>query len=317
MNKKAFICALQATSGKTVFCKKKKERRVMKICNLYKVMGVMSLLSLFSCAKDDPHNTPHPDKGAVQVTADWSGRSTEAPVPGSYTLCIGEESQVVTAETNTFRSLLAPGSYRLLVYNIPEGISVTGHTATVDTEADGTLTPQPGYLFSATSELNVIADDTLKATLTMQQYTRSLVLALELAEGDKERIAGTAARLTGIANSLDLVTGEQTDGQTGKTVVPEFKFSTLAPAEDKPALTTTLRLVGVVKDEQQILTLDVTLTDGTVHTITTNLTEALKNLGDNVEALVLDAALNLPTSANASATITEWKEVNNGNITIH
>lgn len=279
----------------------------------------LATLQLTGCAKDDRHNTPHPDRGAVRITTDWSERSSDASVPGSHTLRIGAESQEVTAETNTFKSLLAPGSYRLLAYNTPEGVSITGNTATVDTKDDGTLTPQPGYLFSATKELDVEADDTLKVTLPMQQHIRSLTLTLELAEGDKERIAGTTATLTGIAHSLDLTTGEQNAGQTGRTVAPEFKLSTVTPtrAEGKPALAALLRLMGVITGERQTLTLTVSLKDGSVQTLVTDLTDLLKGFGGTMEALRLDALLNLPVAGDMGGTITGWKEVDNGDISIH
>ena len=279
----------------------------------------LATLQLTGCAKDDRHNTPHPDRGAVRITTDWSGRSSDASVPGSHTLRIGEESQEVTGETNTFKSLLAPGSYRLLAYNTPEGVSITGNTATVDTKDDGTLTPQPGYLFSATKELDVEADDTLKVTLPMQQHIRSLTLTLELAEGDRERIAGTTATLTGIAYSLDLTTGEQTTGQMGQTVSPEFKLSTVTPtrAEGKPALAALLRLMGVITGERQTLTLTVSLKDGSVQTLVTDLTDLLKGFGGTMEDLRLEALLNLPTEGDMGGTITGWKEVDNGDITIH
>lgn len=287
------------------------------ICKLLIFAAVCQ--SFGSCVKDDLYNTPHPEKGAVRVTTDWTGRSSDASVLGSHTLRIGEESQEMTAETNTFKSLLAPGNYRLLVYNTPEGISVSRNTATVDTKDDGTLTPQPGYLFSAGKELDVAADDTLKLTLPMQQHIRSLTLILELAEGDKERITGTTATLTGIAHSLDLTTGEQTIGQTGRTVAPEFKFSTVTPtrAEGKLVLATMLRLMGVITGERQTLTLTVSLTDGSVQTLVTDLTNLLKDFGGAMEALRLDALLNLPTAGSIGGTITGWKEVDNGNIILH
>lgn len=305
---------------KRVIHKTVRGNRKINLSGICKLLIFAAVCQSFgSCVKDDLHNTPHPDKGAVRVTTDWSGRSSEASVPGSHTLRIGEESQEVTAETNTFNSLLAPGSYRLLAYNTPEGISVTGNTATVDTKDDGTLTPQPGVLFSAAKELDVMADDTLKVTLPMQQHIRSLTLTLELAEGDKERISETTATLTGIAHSLDLTTGEQTAGQTGRTIAPEFRFSTVTPtrAEGKPALAAMLRLMGVVTGERQTLTLTVTLTDGSVQTFVTDLTDLLKDFGGTMEALRLDALLNLPTAGSMNGTITGWKEVDNGNITIH
>lgn len=280
---------------KTAIHKMIRGNRKINLSGICKLLIFAAVCQSFgSCVKDDLHNTPHPDKGAVRVTTDWTGRSEEAVQPENYLLRIGEESQEVTAETNTFKSLLAPGTYRLLAYNTPEGVSVTGNTATVDTKDDGTLTPQPGYLFSAGKELDVAADDTLKITLPMQQYIRCLTLTLQLAEGDKERIAGTAATLTGIAHSLDLTTGEQTAGQTGRTVAPEFRFGTVT------------------------LTLAVTLTDGSVQTIRTDLTEMLKDFGGtDRKPLTLDALLNLPTASSMGGTITGWTEVDNGDITIH
>ena len=306
---------------KTAIHKMIRGNRKINLSGICKLLIFAAVCQSFgSCVKDDLHNTPHPDKGAVRVTTDWTGRSEEAVQPENYLLRIGEESQEVTAETNTFKSLLAPGTYRLLAYNTPEGGSVTGNTATVDTKDDGTLTPQPGYLFSAGKELDVAADDTLKITLPMQQYIRCLTLTLQLAEGDKERIAGTAATLTGIAHSLDLTTCEQTAGQTGRTVAPEFRFGTVTPtrAEGKPALAAMLRLMGVITSERQTLTLAVTLTDGSVQTIRTDLTEMLKDFGGtDRKPLTLDALLNLPTASSMGGTITGWTEVDNGDITIH
>ena len=305
---------------KTVIHKTVRGNRKINLSGICKLLIFAAVCQSFGgCVKDDLHNTPHPDKGAVRVTTDWTGRSEEAVQPENYLLRIGEESQQVTAETNAFKSLLIPGSYRLLAYTTPEGISVTGNTATVDAKDDGTLTPQPGYLFSAGKELDVAADDTLKITLPMRQHIRCLTLTLELAEGDKERIASTTATLTGIAHSLDLTTGTQTAGQTGRTVAPEFKFSTVTPtrAEGKPALAAMLRLIGVVTGERQTLTLTVTLTDGSVQTLVTDLTDLLKDFGGTMEALRLDALLNLPTAGSMGGTITGWKEVDNGNITIH
>lgn len=76
--------------------------------------------------------------------------------------------------------------------------------------------------------------------------------------------------------------------------------------------------MGVTTGEQQLLTLEITLTGGDVHTVTTDLTEILKDFrtGD-MEPLTLDAALSLPTEAEIGATITPWKEVNNGDINVN
>ncbi|MCS2762739.1 hypothetical protein NXV13_19705 [Bacteroides ovatus] len=71
--------------------------------------------------KDDLYDTPHPDRGAVVVTTDWSGKSTEADIPQAYTLRIGGREQNVSAATNVFDALLAPGGYGTDGVQLPGG----------------------------------------------------------------------------------------------------------------------------------------------------------------------------------------------------
>ena len=94
-----------------------------------------------ACVKDDLHNTPHPDKGAVKVTTDWTGRSSDAILPDSYVLRTGGNEQTVSGETNAVNTLFDPGQQELLVYHRTEGITIDGNIATVNTRADGTLEP--------------------------------------------------------------------------------------------------------------------------------------------------------------------------------
>ena len=42
------------------------------------LIGAVTILT--SCVKDDLYDTPHPDRGAVVVTTDWSGKSTESDI---------------------------------------------------------------------------------------------------------------------------------------------------------------------------------------------------------------------------------------------
>ena len=45
-----------------------------KAYTLLYLIGAVAILT--SCVKDDLYDTPHPDRGAVVVTTDWSGKST-------------------------------------------------------------------------------------------------------------------------------------------------------------------------------------------------------------------------------------------------
>ena len=51
----------------------------------------------------------------------------------------------MSAATNVFDALLAPGGYGLTVYNSPEGISIDGNKATVNpVDLTGAIEPHPG-----------------------------------------------------------------------------------------------------------------------------------------------------------------------------
>ena len=273
----------------------------------------LALSQLAGCVKDDLYNTPHPDKGAVQVTTDWTGRSSDALLPDSYILRIGSGEQTVSGETNVFKPLFLPGTQSLLVYHQPEGITINGTTATVNTLADGTLTPMPGFLFSAAKELAIQKDDTLKVTVPMMQRIRTLKLNLMLNPGDGQRIAGTSATLTGIAPAVDMATDATLPDNSRRAT-----DNGMSRATGIPILAAELHLLGIAVSATQQLTLTVTLTDGTVQAIATDLTDALKDFsGGKLEPLQLDATLTLPSEAGFSATIGEWNVVNNGDITVN
>ena len=61
----------------------------MKNNKVYLIMyGAISLLWLVSCVKDDLHNTPHPDKGAVALSIDWTATEEGVVKPGSFSTCV-------------------------------------------------------------------------------------------------------------------------------------------------------------------------------------------------------------------------------------
>lgn len=268
---------------------------------------------LTGCVKDDLYNTPHPATGAVRVHTDWSGASPDAVLPQTYVLRIGEHEQTVNGTDNAFNALFEPGSHDLLVCHQADGITIDRNTATVNTLTGGTLEPLPGYLFSAVQELSIVKDDTLRVTVKMEQRIRRLTLTLKLNPGDEERIASTSATLTGIASAIDLRDGAITS-TAGKTAAPVFVIGTDHPdmrSAGTPVLVATLRLVGVMSAERQMLTLSITLTDGYVHAFTTDLSAMLANFstGADMNPLSLDATLELPTAGDFSGgTISGWEQ---------
>ncbi|MEG0808335.1 MAG: FimB/Mfa2 family fimbrial subunit [Alistipes sp.] len=289
----------------------------MKTSYKYGLTLVGICLLLTACVKNDLFNTPHPTQGAVTITTDWSAASADATQPTEYTLHIGTQSQRATGRTNTFKALLDPGKYDLLVHNNPNGLTISGTQATVNQLSDGSLTLLPDFVFSAATPLMVTNDDTLRVDAKMVQNIRTLTLVLNLDPGDQLRIASTTATLSGIASKIDLTSATVDASGDGSNVKPTFTLRPATHASALYVLSATMRLAGVTNSAPQHLYIMVTMNNGTTHAIETNLTEALKAFGQATSPLTLDAKIELPATGDFGATITDWNVVEGGNIDIH
>lgn len=278
---------------------KKKSAVICLIC----VICVPWMLA--SCVKDELYNTPHPDKGVVSASVDYP-QGTE----DDYTVEVDGQP---LDEGDNASNPLTPGEHTVLVYNTPEGFTVTDGIAYVE-RVDGTraltdlIDPLPETLYSGTKTVTVVADDTLHVDLDILQRTRDLRLELTVTEGDPERIAAITGTLSGVAGAYDL-RSETLHGKAVSTA-PAFTRS-----GDK--IEADLRLLGT-KGEAQTLTLTLTFTDGLTQTTESDLTEALAGFGsDMTEPFTLTAGLCTPMEAGFSASITDWEVVDGGHVDIH
>lgn len=267
------------------------------------------LMLLSSCVKHDIYNTEHPDKGALVVTADFSNRSSDANVPASYIIKVGDVEQTVSGTTNVFNKLLDPMTYNLLVYNQPEGITVNGTVATVNSvqtksRASGyEIEATPDYLFGAYRQVTIAEDDTTWVTVTMKQYVKLLNITLKVKSGDYDRIAKVECTLNGIVTSVDLATGILGESSA-------FVSNDMDVADDY--LTTLFRILGVNTSDKQILSVKITYTNGDEDVIESDISDVIDN--DN-SVININGNLNLPSEAGISATIDGWQQVNGDEIT--
>lgn len=278
---------------------KKKSAVICLIC----VICVPWMLA--SCVKDELYNTPHPDKGVVSVSVDYP-QGTE----DDYTV---EVDGKPLDEGDNASNPLTPGEHTVLVYNTPEGFTVTDGIAYVE-RVDGTraltdlIDPLPETLYSGTKTVTVVADDTLHVDLDILQRTRDLRLELTVTEGDPERIAAITGTLSGVAGAYDL-RNETLYGEAVSTA-PVF-------TRNGDKVEADLRLLGIMGD-RQTLTLVLTFTDGLTQTTESDLTEALAGFGsDMTEPFTLTAGLRTPMEAGFSASITDWEVVDGGHVDIH
>ncbi len=108
---------------------------------------VLSVLLLASCAEDEPHRTPHPDRGVVSVSVDFpQGAGDE----DGYTVEVDGQP---LDEGDNDSAPLTPGEHTVLVHNTPSGFTVTDGIAYVE-RVDGTraltdlIVPLPEVLYS-------------------------------------------------------------------------------------------------------------------------------------------------------------------------
>ena len=265
--------------------------------------AVLAAILLASRVKDELYNTPHPDSGAVVVTADWRDRNSDADIPQAYILSMDGQEQEVSKETNVLNRLLSAGKYTLAAYNKPDQVTVANNTASVNATSAKHINPMPGYLFASVQDINVVADDTLRVTARMKQLIRRLNLELTATEGDYSRVQSATATLSGVASVADMATGERS---AAAQVTNTFR-------QDGNKFTLFFRLLGIVTTEAQTLTVDITFNNGDTQQIVSDVTESMKNFNNEAEPIKLKGNLLLPVEATVTgATITGWNEVDGG-----
>lgn len=280
---------------------KKKSAVICLIC----VICVPWLLA--SCVKDELHNTPHPDQGVVSVSVDYPQGAEE----DDYTVEV--DGKPLDGGDNASNPL-TPGEHTVLVYNTPEGFTVTDGIAYVE-RVDGTraltdlVDPLPEMLYSGTKTVTVVADDTLHLNLSVAQRTRDLRLELTVTEGDPERIAAITGTLSGVAGAYDL---------RSETLYGEAVSTAPAFIRNGDKIEADLRLLGTM-GEAQVLTLRLSFLNGNPQDITieSDLTEQLAGFNLGTGTITLDGELHTPTEAGVEAAIIDWKVVDGGNVEAH
>lgn len=221
----------------------------------YIVISCLSALVLASCVKDDLYNTPHPDKGALVVTADFSERTEGNAIPDTYVFSVdGKTCDANSAEPFYYPELLPAGVHKLVAYNEPAGMSFTDNVVSVDVLQDGTIEPLPQYLYSYSGSVEAVVDDTVRVTMPMEQRVRDLYLRFNITEGDVARLASVNGTISGAAGAFDVAGGTVTG--TAVEVVPDFVV-------DGNSVDAHVRLLGII-GSKQTLSLNIVFTDGRV-----------------------------------------------------
>ena len=272
-------------------------------CIISHALAAAFIFLLSSCSKDE-YNTPHPDKGVIAVNINHPQGAEE----DDYTV---EVDGKPLDEGDNASNPLTPGEHTVLVYNTPEGFTVTDGIAYVE-RVDGTraltdlIDPLPETLYSGTKTVTVVADDTLHLDLSVAQRTRDLRLELTVTEGDPERIAAITGTLSGVAGAYDL---------RSETLYGDAVSTAPAFTRNGDKIEADLRLLGTM-GEAQVLTLRLSFLNGNPQDITieSDLTEQLAGFNLGTGTITLDGELHTPTEAGVEAAIIDWEKIDGGGV---
>lgn len=274
----------------------------MKARHIY-IIG-MAALTLTGCVKDELFDTPHPGKGSITVTADWSARGEGIATPESWNLSMGDYHGTETTATHAPDHLFEPGSYSLVAWNPATDISVSGTTASVTSTADGCISGDPGWLFTSVQEVTIEADRDHAFTAAMQQQVRQLTLTIRFTGDAAERVEGISGRLSGVAGTMDFAS----DTYSAPSDVA-LNFTKITQGENAGVWTATVRLLGITGESQQ-LTGGITYAGDNLPStpIASDMTAQLAGFNDNKTVpLGLACDLETPTQAGVTATIIDWE----------
>ncbi len=276
------------------------------------ILALALLLTLGGCVKDELHDTPHPDTGGIAVTADWTQRGEGVDIPAEWTVTMGGYTGTETGATHSPDYLFKPGSYTLAACNTPDGITISGTTATVDAADGGFIANTPGWLFTSVQEVAIEADTDYSLTAVMHQQVRELTLVIEPAGDATDRIESIEGTLSGAAGTLDFATGTHgTPSELG------LHFTKITSGDDAGKWTATVRLLGIAGDAQR-LTATLTYTDGNPAdtSLDSDLTAALDgfNNGKTVPLTLGGTIAETPGEAGFTGEITGWETVDGGNV---
>lgn len=291
----------------------------MKNSIKHSLIATTVLLFLAGCDPKDPiYNTPHPEKGTLTLTTDWSGIGEGLTMPESYTVVAAGYTGTLSGNVNKLDYLFDPSEIRVSVYNTAEHISINGMTATVATASGNVvgvgsfIQNTPGWLFTSTTEMMIEKDKEHFHTAVMQQQVRELTLIVEPTGETTDKIESITGTLSGVASSLNFA-----DGTHAAPANVAMTFSKITSGTDAGKWSATVRLLGTAGAEQQLAaTIAFTGGNPTPIQLDSDLTTALATFNDDKrKPLTLGGSVvETPTGAGFGATIDDWTAVDGGDI---
>ncbi len=289
-------------------------------------------VALSGCYETAIYTTDHPSESqvSVEVTIPTDQSSGDAVAESLTIIFNGEE--YTTDENGSFDpGLLDPGTYTYYTYNDPatESGDDSKSTITYDSatdmviasvptvDSDGNLATDPDQLYFAQSTITLTEDTQNISSTEMEQLIGQLDFRLALDGEAISRLTEINVELNGVAQQWDCVANVPYGSSA--TVQPELSLSSNASAgmtrsdEVLYYLEGTVSILGVVTDDEQILTVALSYDDDNPgsHTYQSNISEQLADFNDDKStSTTLENTVATPTETNPSGSIGDWTTTN-------
>ncbi|MDR0835578.1 MAG: hypothetical protein LBN11_03225 [Tannerella sp.] len=235
------------------------------------ILIAIAILAFTGCEKED-FLTSHPDEGGVVLTADWSDLKT--PPQTFQARVISSSGSIRDFENLQGASnslVVEPGEAVVYVFNKTDNIAVTENKAKVSESLFGGISSEPGTFYSDSKTVTTEKDRDTHLTATMKQQTGDLKLSLAIMPAEMiGRVHQVKAVMEGVSSELNLLTNELSATSFISTTLTKSSFYASA----------NLRLLGFNTFTKQNLKLEVTLDNGDVVSVTSDVTQFLTGFND-------------------------------------
>lgn len=267
-------------------------------------------MTLLGCYKSEIYDTPSPEKGTLELTIEWTNLHAGDNQPSKYIVLHNSKEYSYANPSNILTELEPNERDEFLVYNLPNGMRVTDGIATLGeaTRALAAPDPKPEHIYYGLGKVDLIKDFVAKLTITTKRGTAPLILKLDYEKNEVENIKSVKVELSGIATKRNLLTDVLSDAAVFTL------FPTLSPKAEELVLN--YNIFGTVGDKQE-LKITFTTASGQTKVVTSNIGTQLVEFNSAMKPLTLTGNMHLPTDVEAVGSISDWNEVNNGNIEVN
>jgi hypothetical protein len=294
----------------------------MKTNKQFLLLGLLPVLFFLQMGCTHIALETYPEEGPVNIAFNWSNLLTGDSIPAAMKLYFYGKDAVITRDCkdSVYSGKLPNGSYQVIAYNTDVTNvtynyldTYTGAEALAQTQNSGTKATtclsQPSHSYGCgLGSITVLGDSVVNETMSPLSFVKKIHVKYTVT-GEKQAIASCDGSLSGLALSVNIVTGRP----VGNTGAVSF---TSSPTGDGYESTVTIMGVSDSTTTKNLSTV-LNFTGGGSQTIDVDATSALVGVNEAVIPINVNLTIAVTGTVEAGfgATLTGWT-VDTENVTV-